>query len=132
MHSTLHTQHSPFPPLLAVNVHPFSCMADNLHPSWWSTSTPSPGGQPSPLLVVNIHTLLLAKNLHRGQLPPLLSVSLCHSWQVTSIQSTSTPPVGQPPAFLAINLYPSWRNKFPLPGSKNPSILAVKIPPSCW
>ena len=98
-------------------------------PSRWSTSTPT-GGQPPPLLVVNLHQSCP----HGGQLPLLMP----------SRWSTYTLPGGQPPLptggqpppllgvnlnlLLAVNLQPSWWSTSTLPGGQPPTLMMANPP----
>ena len=85
----------PFPPLLAVNLHPPRggqpppLLAVNLHHLWQSTSTLR-CGQPTSLLVVIFHSLWLSTSTLRGSQPPsLVAVPFDLPWQSTSISSGS-------------------------------------------
>ena len=109
----------PFPPLLAVNLHPSS---------WWSTSTP-PGSQPPSLMAVNFNPSLRSTYIPSGShLPFLLAVNFHPSWQLTSI------PCGRPlPPFVAVNLHLFWQLTSTLCGGQPSSLpwFSTSTPPSC-
>ena len=76
------------------------------HPSLRSTSTPPRGGQPPPLLAVNLHHLWKSTSTLRCGQPTSLLVVIFHSLWL----STSTLRGSQPPSLVAVPFHLSWQS----------------------